>query len=55
MVSSLSTCSRTTFISSLPDIAPVVRTSEVLRRLSNKVPALMKVADSLYVSSRRTV
>ncbi len=31
----------------------LVRTSEVLRRLSNKVPALMKVADSLYVSSRR--
>ncbi|MGA9979862.1 MAG: methyltransferase domain-containing protein [Candidatus Sulfotelmatobacter sp.] len=33
----------------------VVRTSEVLRRLSNKVPALGKVADSLYVSARRSV
>jgi SAM-dependent methyltransferase/uncharacterized protein YbaR (Trm112 family) len=31
----------------------LVRTSEVLRRLSKKVPALMKVADSLYVSARR--
>jgi hypothetical protein len=33
----------------------LVRTSEVLRRLSKKVPALMQVADSLYVSARRTV
>jgi SAM-dependent methyltransferase/uncharacterized protein YbaR (Trm112 family) len=33
----------------------LVRTSEVLRRLSNKIPALVKVADSLYVSARRTV
>jgi hypothetical protein len=33
----------------------LVRTSEVLRRLSKKVPVLMKVADSLYVSARRSV
>jgi SAM-dependent methyltransferase/uncharacterized protein YbaR (Trm112 family) len=31
----------------------VVRTSEILRRLSNHFPALAKIADSLYVSSRR--
>ncbi len=33
----------------------LVRTSEVLRRLSNHVPVLAKVADSLYVSARRAV
>lgn len=33
----------------------LVHTSEVLRRISKHVPVLAKVADSLYVSSRRTV
>jgi SAM-dependent methyltransferase len=33
----------------------LVQTSEVLRRLSKKVPTLMQVADSLYVSARRAV
>jgi hypothetical protein len=32
----------------------LVRTSEVLRSLSNYVPLLAKVADSLYVSARRS-
>jgi 2-polyprenyl-3-methyl-5-hydroxy-6-metoxy-1,4-benzoquinol methylase/uncharacterized protein YbaR (Trm112 family) len=31
----------------------VVHASEVLRRLSGKIPALVSVADSLYVSARR--
>jgi SAM-dependent methyltransferase/uncharacterized protein YbaR (Trm112 family) len=31
----------------------LVHTSEVLRRLSSKIPMLVNVADSLYVSSRR--
>jgi SAM-dependent methyltransferase/uncharacterized protein YbaR (Trm112 family) len=33
----------------------LVRTSEALRRLSSKIPQLLKVADSLYVSARRAV
>jgi len=33
----------------------VVRASEVLRSLSAKIPALLKVADSLYISSRRAL
>jgi SAM-dependent methyltransferase/uncharacterized protein YbaR (Trm112 family) len=31
----------------------LVRTSEALRRLSDKVPLLAKIADSLYISARR--
>jgi len=37
----------------LPRYRAVVHCSEALRGLSAKIPALKKVADSLYVSSSR--